>query len=58
MPDEDRQNSVETSFSELKSPTGCKSVDSAEYLFFFFFFEVKSYSGLLNVAMGYLSMNN
>ena len=32
MPDEDRQNSVETSFSELKSPTGCKSVDSAEYL--------------------------
>ena len=27
MPDEDRQNSVETSFSELKSPTGCKSVD-------------------------------
>ena len=22
MPDEDRQNSVETSFSELKSPTG------------------------------------
>ena len=28
---EDRKNSVETSFSELKSPTGCKSVDSAEY---------------------------
>ena len=32
MPDEDRQNSVETSFSELKSPTGCKSVDSTEIM--------------------------